>query len=205
MSTRVRIALIVFGWLWLVGNTTTVFAAAGQIEESSGLEWREPIACMKVHREFETMCMSHLFRVAQDHEAVKDHAQAIMRYTQILRMQPFADVYAQRGMSYINSGDPVRGRRDFVRAIRMHPGLDDVWAALATVDLFRNKPRLALAHVNRAININPTAVYHIETRAKVYRALKLIARARADEKTVREAKARDAKTETSERAETFDQ
>ena len=173
-------------FLWFCNQS---FAEANSVAGESPqplIGWNEPVECLKTDPEYEEMCKSLLFTMGNTLLNDLQFGPAIDRYSQVLRMQEYHNVYANRGVAYAGREEYRLARKDIKRALEIHPGLHQSWANLARVEIKLGHPKSALIAATTAITLMPDSAPYYTIRSDVYLHMRRSKLAAADAKRAKE-------------------
>ncbi len=131
----------------------------------------EPRACMETWRGAELKCASHIYQAASEYLDAGRFDEAIVRFSQVLTIQPYLFAYNGRGAAYAKKGDYFRARRDYVRALGISQIFPENWYNLAWIDYKEKRYKDALDNVMMALKLRSTAPEYYDLQAMIYRAL----------------------------------
>ncbi|MFP5393129.1 MAG: YaiO family outer membrane beta-barrel protein [Gammaproteobacteria bacterium] len=111
------------------------------------------------------------YQRARDFAAAGQLDLAIATYTTLLARSPNnADVLLGRGQAYARLNRYDEAERDLRAAAEVAPTYADVYAALAQVYMWSERPALAIPVYSKLIELQPTEPAHRSARARAYQA-----------------------------------
>lgn len=94
--------------------------------------------------------------IGDDYDKLKDYSDSIKGFTQSTIVKPnYADAYHNRGNIFFKTGRLDLARESYNVALNFSPDLFQTYLSLTQIDLMENQINLALAHSQKAVQIQP--------------------------------------------------